>query len=265
VVESSRRREASGRVVARLVTIPISHYCEKARWALDRAGLGYVEERHVQGIHRLASKRAGGRGTLPVLITEHGVFADSESIVRYADLHLEPQQRLFTGDPEVERLSTALDEGLGPDGRRLIYAHMLPRPGLMLAFNNQGVPAWEATAITRLYPLAVRWATRELEIKNLADDRAKVLDAFDRIAARLSDGRKHLAGDRFTAADLTFACLAAAVVLPPEYGVALPQPSELPDPVRDDVERFREHPAGAYALWLFANLRVNALAQPAAS
>jgi hypothetical protein len=25
--------------VRRLLTIPISHFCEKARWALDRAGL----------------------------------------------------------------------------------------------------------------------------------------------------------------------------------------------------------------------------------
>ncbi|MEA2266983.1 MAG: hypothetical protein QOE27_2566 [Solirubrobacteraceae bacterium] len=27
-----------------LVTMPISHYCEKARWALDRAGVGYGVE-----------------------------------------------------------------------------------------------------------------------------------------------------------------------------------------------------------------------------
>jgi glutathione S-transferase len=33
--------------VLRLVTIPISHYCEKARWSLERAGLEYREERHV--------------------------------------------------------------------------------------------------------------------------------------------------------------------------------------------------------------------------
>jgi glutathione S-transferase len=103
-----------------LVTIPISHYCEKARWALERAGLDYVEERHVQGINRLASRRAGGGGTLPVLVTGHGVFADSEWIVRYADLHLPPEERLFTGDPEVEELSRWLDGGLGPDGRRLM-------------------------------------------------------------------------------------------------------------------------------------------------
>jgi glutathione S-transferase len=69
------------------------------------------------------------------------------------------------------------------------------------------------------------------------------------------DGRRHLCGDRFTAADLTFACLAAAVVVPPEYGVRLPRPDDLPEPVRSDVERFREHPAGAYALALFATKR----------
>ena len=85
----------------RLLTIPISHYCEKARWALERAGLTYHEERHVQGVHILASKRAGGHGTTPVLVTEHGTFAGSEWIVRYADLHLDPEDRLFTGDPEV--------------------------------------------------------------------------------------------------------------------------------------------------------------------
>ena len=126
----------------RLITIPISHYCEKARWALERAGVPYREERHVQGVHILASRLAGGRGTTPVLVSEHGTFAGSEWIVRYADLHLEPEDRLFTGDPEVEALSRRLDDGLGPDGRRLIYAHMLPRPELMLAYNNQGVPPW---------------------------------------------------------------------------------------------------------------------------
>src|SRR3954453_21680817 len=64
----------------RLFTIPISHYCEKARWALERAGLAYVEERHVQGVHRFVSRRFGGAGTLPVLVTPDGVFDQSEWI-----------------------------------------------------------------------------------------------------------------------------------------------------------------------------------------
>ena len=39
------------------------------------------------------------------------------------------------------------------------------------------------------------------------------------MAEMLADGRPFLLGDRFTAADLTFAALAAPVVLPPRYGV----------------------------------------------
>jgi glutathione S-transferase len=247
--------------VRRLLTIPISHYCEKARWALERAGLEYAEERHVQGVHQIAARRAGGGRTVPVLVAEEGVLAESEDILRYADERVAEERRLFPADPrlrgEVEALSRWLDEGLGPDGRRLMYAHMLPHKQLMLPVNNQGVPAWEDRAIGALWPLAKRFAARELGLRatTVGDDGPRVWRAFDAIAERLADGRPRLCGDRFTAADLTFACLAAAVVVPPEYGVRLPQPGELPERVARDVRAFRAHPAGAYALALFRTER----------
>jgi glutathione S-transferase len=81
--------------VRRLLTIPISHFCEKARWSLERAGLDYTEEHHVQGVHRIVSRRAGGGGTLPVLVAEEGVFAESEDILRYADERTDEGRRLF--------------------------------------------------------------------------------------------------------------------------------------------------------------------------
>jgi glutathione S-transferase len=80
--------------VLRLVTIPISHYCEKARWALERAGLPYREERHVQGIHRFASRRAGGGGTTPVLVTPEGSLGESEEILLWVDERTPPDRRL---------------------------------------------------------------------------------------------------------------------------------------------------------------------------
>ncbi len=70
----------------RLITIPISHYCEKARWALGRAEVDYVEEPHLQVFHVVASRRAGGAGTTPVLVTaDAGVLGDSADILAYAD------------------------------------------------------------------------------------------------------------------------------------------------------------------------------------
>jgi glutathione S-transferase len=245
----------------RLITIPISHFCEKARWALERAGLAYSEERHVQGVHMVVARRAGGGETVPVLIAPEGVFPESEQIIAYADESLPEELRLFPADPElrteVETLSRWLDEGLGPDGRRLMYAHMLGQRRLMQEVNFQGVPAWERRAMTALWPVAVRLGKGKLSITATSPDtdEPSVWRAFDAIGERLADGRRYLCGDRFTAADLTFAALSAAVVVPPEYGVALPQPEILPEHIARPVRAFRAHPAGEFALRLFREER----------
>src|SRR5437764_9350523 len=109
--------------VLRLITIPISHYCEKARWALDRGGIAYREERHVQGIHRWAARRAGGGLTVPVLVTPDGVLRESRDILVWVDGRIATEQRLFPEEPaareEVERLCRRFDDELGPKGRRL--------------------------------------------------------------------------------------------------------------------------------------------------
>jgi glutathione S-transferase len=247
--------------VLRLVTIPISHYCEKARWALERAGIPYREERHVQGIHRIAARRAGGGRTTPVLVTPEGALGESEEILRWVDGRTPPEQRLFPCEPaeraEVERLSRRFDERLGPRGRRFMYVKMLAQPELMMRFNNQGVPRWEDRALRLGWPLAVRFLGRALGIRPgvEVEDEAVVWSELDFVAELLSDGRTHLCGDRFTAADLTFAALSASVVVPPVYGVPLPQPDVLPPDMAAFVERIRDHPAGRYALALFSERR----------
>src|SRR5437588_1656186 len=82
----------------RLITIPISHYCEKARWALDRAGIAYREERHVQLVHRVAARRAGGGSTVPVLVTDGGVLRESNEILTWVDERAPAGLRLFPAE-----------------------------------------------------------------------------------------------------------------------------------------------------------------------
>jgi glutathione S-transferase len=240
----------------RLVTIPISHYCEKARWALQRAGLDYREEPHVQGIHRIYARRAGGSSTVPVLVTPDGPLGESEQILEWVDERIAPAHRLFGTEPAERKrilaLSRRLDERLGPTGRRLIYVRMFDQPELMLRFNNQGVPRWEDRFIRHGLPFARRFIARALEITPGIErqDEATVWAEFDWVAEMLSDGRPFLLGERFTAADLTFAALAAPVVLPSVYGVSLPPFESLDAPTAALVARGREHPAGAFALRL---------------
>jgi glutathione S-transferase len=248
--------------VLRLITIPISHYCEKARWALDRAGLPYREERHVQVVHRFVSRRAGGHGTVPVLITGGEVLGESEQILNWVDQRCAPEQRLLPEEEaereEVLRLCRRFDRELGPTGRRLIYVHMLACPrDLVVRFNDQGVPGWEDALIRHGWPVSTRLVSRLLDIRpgvEVLDERA-VWKEFDFVADRLSQSGAFLCGEVFGAADLTFAALAAAVLVPPQYGVALPQPDLLPPTTADLIRRCREHPAGRYAMRLFAENR----------
>jgi glutathione S-transferase len=252
--------------VLRLVTIPISHYCEKARWALERAGIDYREERHVQGVHRLAARRAGGGATVPVLVTPEGSIGDSAEILLWVDERTAPERRLLAADRD-RRLGEAalcrrLDDRLGPRGRRLMYVHMLAQRELALAFNNEGVSHWEDRLLRVGWPLIERLIGKVLDIRPgvEVEDEAAVWHELDYVAERLSDGRPYLSGERFGAADLTFAALAAALVVPPEYGTPLPQPELMPPALAAIVRRAREHPAGRHALSLYAEHRREVLA-----
>jgi glutathione S-transferase len=254
----------TGRV---LITIPISHYCEKARWALDRAGLDYRERAHLQVIHRFAARRAGGGVTVPVLVCEEGVLKESEEILDYADRRTDPDRRLYPADPvaaaEVRAPARDFDERLGPHGRRWMYHQLRDRRDLALAYGRVGVPAWEHRAMPLAFGAMMRVIDHFLDVTpaTAKASEAEVREVFDAVGERLADGRSYLCGERFSAADLTFAALAAAVVMPPEYGVPLPQPDELPPSAAAVVQDLRETPAGEHALAMFREERLSAFSR----
>jgi glutathione S-transferase len=244
-----------------LITIPISHYCEKARWALDRAGVRYEERAHLQVLHWIPVTRAGGKKTAPVLVWGERVFADSADIVEEASAKAPPGHGLFPEDPaaaaEVRALQRDFDAYLGPEGRRWLYYGLRGRRDIAIDYGCTGVPAWQRRALPLAYPLAARIIDRYLDVTpaTAARSEAEVRTVFDEVAERLADGRPYLCGERFSAADLTFASLAAPLLMPPEYGVPLPQPEELPAEMAATVHELREHPAGAYALRMFREER----------
>lgn len=78
----------------KLITFGISHYCEKARWALDRQGIDYEEFGWPPGVHIMLSKRHGARATtLPIVLDDEQVVQDSSTIIDWADGHAESGTR----------------------------------------------------------------------------------------------------------------------------------------------------------------------------
>jgi glutathione S-transferase len=244
-----------------LITIPISHYCEKARWALDRAGIDYEERAHLQIFHWVAVRRAGGGKTAPVFVRGGRVFAESAEILEAADAEAPADKRLFPDDDaiadEARALQSDFDTHLGPHGRRWMYNGLRGHRDIALAYACTGVPAWQRRALPVVYPVAAGAIDRFLDVTpaTAAESETIVRTVFDEVAERLGDGRPYLCGERFTAADLTFAALAAPLLMPPEYGVPLPQPEELPAAMAPTVRELRAHPAGAFAMRMFREER----------
>ena len=238
----------------RLITIPISHFCEKARWGLERAGIEYQEERHLQLFHHWYARRAGGRYTTPVLVLPGGVaIGNSSAILRWVDQQLPQQRRLYPAQLASRARATEqwLDRTLGPDGRAWMYSYVLREPQIVAEFGLVGVPAFERRMFNLMVGSMGPYIKTRSKIDGSSTDVSRVKDVFDEIAARLEDGRPYLLGETFTAADLTFAALSASVVVPHNYGVELPPVERLPSEMRQQVKEFRAHPAGQFALRMF--------------
>jgi len=243
-----------------LISIPTSHFCEKARWALERAGVDFEERGHLPYFSRLATLRAGRWSSVPLLRVDDQVLADSTDILRWVDERTEPAQRLYPDEPElrhtVQELEERFDEGVGLAARVIGYALILPHNRLALRVARRGVPMFEWLGLAVSLPLAKLGLRRMYGLGPAGVEKARKLleGELASVSSLLADGRSHLTGERFTAADLTFAALLAPAIFPPG-ATGLPAIDELPGAARDEVERYRATRAGAYALRLFAEER----------
>ncbi|MCY7338185.1 MAG: glutathione S-transferase [Chamaesiphon sp.] len=241
----------------RLITIPVSHYSEKARWALDYLKVPFQELAHMPPFHRGATKKYGGT-SVPVLVTATGVATDSTDILRYLD-RLYPE-KLYPAEPELQLLSMELENlfnrTLGVHTRRWGYSYILT-PKLLYPRWTLGVPFWEKLLFPVIFPKVGSIVRQSFDITetSAAESYQEITGVFDRVSHTLSDGRKYLLGERFSAIDITFAALAAPILQPPEHHIPPPSLELMPDRMQVDIRNCRATPAGEFGLRLYRDNR----------
>lgn len=251
---------------SRLVTMPFSHFCEKARWALDATGVAYDEEGHVPGFHRLAVRRAGGRSSVPVLVTEAGhVLTQSADIVRFADAEAPAERKIVPEEPRAraraQALEKHLDEDFAPHVRRFAYFHLLPRRSATFRLFDLRTPAAERIGVRVVFPLLRRAMKRMMRIDepHAMASRDKTRAVFDEVEGLLRDGRPFLTGDRLSSADIAFAAFSAPVVLPAEHPVmgagAGVSVEALPEALAAEIRLLQTSPGGRFAARLYRECR----------
>ena len=236
---------AGDRATPRLYVLAPSHFCERARWALDQAGVAYVEERWALGPHALHARRlTAPRTCLPILDIGTRVIQDSSAILDWCAL---PGCL-----PELER---RFAERIGPLVRRYLYAALLNEPASnVLDILLDGVPAVEAGLARITWPV-VRQAmiagmgAQAEQRPGLAREIAGALAWFGNHVA----GRPYIVGDEFGRADLTAASLLAPLARPKER--PLYQMARLPEDAEAALAAWRETEALRWVLRVYADHR----------
>jgi glutathione S-transferase len=213
-----------------LYQFPISHYCEKIRWALAYKGLNYRTRNLLPGLHVRQTRRLSDNPMVPILVHDVRVLQNSRDIISYLDETF-PDHPLTPGDPEQRRQALEwedyLDREIGIHLRRYCYSVLLEHPSVLIPFFTHRGP-WYGPLLLRLgFPVLRQRMRRFLNIKEAtaATSRKRLLRAVHRIGKHLQ-GRGYLVGEGFTRADLTAAALLGPLAMPTQYG--LPWPASMP-------------------------------------
>ncbi len=233
--------------------IPLSHYSEKVRWALDCKRIAH--RRQVLGPdYLIRAWRATGRGTLPIVFLNGRAIGDSTAIIAALEARY-PAPPVYPAEAAARRRALALedylDEQLGPALRAATVTPLFRHdPDLALRVLTTGMPdkAYRTLRpLLRVFPAFYRFRHKISDAK-LEADRAAVNAALDRIEQE-RQGRGYLVGDAFTIADLTAAALLSPLLQPPE--IQYPLRVELPPYLRDYRATVLRHPAMQWAAGIY--------------
>jgi glutathione S-transferase len=244
--------------------IPVSHYSEKARWALDHKRVDYERRAPMAGAHMAVAGwlTRGQTKTFPVLALNGDRIGDSTAIIAALEQRW-PERPLYPSDPDERRraldLEDYFDENLGPHSRLLVWHEFRLDRERMADLSEQMAPAPLAKLPgSRAFARAFATGFTQLRYRVSSDDAAEaakvaVLAALDRLEAELdaSDG-DYLVGGSFSVADLTAASLFYPVVNPPEGPAMI---ADYPPALEDFIAPLRSRPGYIYVERMFRKHR----------
>lgn len=247
----------------RLYTFAISHFSEKARWALDFAGVPFEERVLVPGPHLLVTRRIAPRGTVPILDDHGTIIQGSGAIVDHVQTKLGGAQLAVPAGTEdaAADIEARTDRAFGLGIQRIFYDVLLNHRGLVVDLWSQHGPWWGKPFYALSYPVMAR-GTRNLykirpdKVSEAKDNFRRMFDETD----RLISSRPYFGGDAPHRTDIAVASLLAPMVRPAEHKVKWP---EFPDEAKPFVAEFEGRPTWKFVEGMYQHHRASSHPRPA--
>jgi glutathione S-transferase len=202
--------------MTKLLQFPYSHFCEKARWALDYKHQPYTVQNLLPICHLFTARRLAPHRQLPILLIGDAVIQGSDRIIDWLDTHIAAYP-LTPADQALARQAREWEQfaaqEIGIQLRRWFYAHILGDRRRLLHFLSQDATPAQRLALRCGMPL-LRVAMRKamaITPHNTQKSADRLCRALDRLDAAIA-GSFYLTGDAFSRADLSTAALLSPLV-----------------------------------------------------
>lgn len=219
----------------KLYTFNLSHFSEKARWALDYESIPYEEKVLLPGPHQLVTRRIARRTSVPILEHDGQCVQGSSAIMDYVAARL-GGTRLTAVDPaeqaRVLGLEKALDQVFGRGVQQVLYSVLLKDRRTVIELWSSAGPFWARGFYAVAFPAvasAVKRMYKTTDVEGVARAKQRFVATFDELDAVLAK-QCYLGGEAPNRLDITLAALLAPVCRVPEHRVKWPaMPTELAD------------------------------------
>jgi len=258
-----------------LQSLASSPYVEAIRWTLDRMSVDYEVEEDAGIWGFFWSKRS-----LPVLTVGPTRLSDSLDILTflYADNCINENVDVSFLEPtkEVAEMLKYLNVKLGRAAQQWAYHYLLQdeyseETKEVWQFYNPKVPLWQRLIVRILFPVLRSQIRHIMSHKDLQTftpapnmgftiAKESMEHVFTRIENMMfnADGsqkRPFIMGDKFTIIDIVFASLSSVFIVPEEFLVYARLRTKFSSALNEEIEKYRNRPAGKYALHLYKNYR----------
>ena len=240
-----------------LYIFAISHFCEKARWALD-----YLEIQHdvvhlAPALHsKLASKLGLKSSSLPILKIGETVIQGSENIIDWAEQKSAKTLAVDGNEQSAREDESRLGDVLGVHTRRMFYSEaLIEHSSTVRPIFTKDLPAFPKAFTWLMWSVIRKKMISGMDLgKQQGEESIEILDQeLYRLEGLIDGENSYLYGNKFSRVDLTAAALLARMAAPPDHPSF--QFMTRPPRIQKLADQWYERPALVWVRWLYSEYR----------